>query len=154
MVLGMAVLNAATRQLVESGALAHLVTMDADGSPQVAVVWVGLDGDELVAAHLDGRQRKLANIRRDPRVAVSFEAAASNEIGMRHYLVVYGQARISEGGSRAAAPARADLRWGWHRVPADARAAAGVCHPHQPHPGQRSRSLDRLSCADQAHRRS
>ncbi len=99
MVLGMAILNAATRQLVESGALAHLVTMDADGSPQVAVVWVGLDGDELVAAHLDGRQRKLANIRRDPRVAVSFEAAASNEIGMRHYLVVYGQARISEGGA-------------------------------------------------------
>jgi hypothetical protein len=30
----------------------------------VAVVWMGLDGDELVAAHLDGRQRKLRNMRR------------------------------------------------------------------------------------------
>ncbi len=99
MVLGMAVLNGAARRLIESGALAHFVTVDADGSPQVAVVWVGLDGDELVAAHLDGRQRKLANIRRDPRVALSFEADASNEVGMRRYLVLHGRARISEGGA-------------------------------------------------------
>lgn len=95
----MAKLNAAARALIESGALAHLVTIDDDGSPQVAVVWVGFDGDELVAAHLDGRQRKLRNIRRDPRVAVSFEADTDNGIGMRHYLVVHGTARITEGGA-------------------------------------------------------
>ncbi len=92
-------LNGAARRLIESGALAHMVTLNQDGSPQISVVWVGLDGDELVAAHLDGRQRKLANIRRDPRVAVSFEASTNNETGMRHYLVVYGQATISEGGA-------------------------------------------------------
>jgi Pyridoxamine 5'-phosphate oxidase len=63
------------------------------------VVWVGLDGDELVAAHLDGRQRKLRNISRDPRVVLSFEAGTSNAIGMRDYLVVHGRARISEGGA-------------------------------------------------------
>lgn len=95
----MAVLNAAARALVESGALAHMVTLDDDGGPQVSVVWVGLDGDELVAAHLDGRQRKLRNLRRDPRVAISFEAATANEVGMRHYLVVRGRARITEGGA-------------------------------------------------------
>jgi PPOX class probable F420-dependent enzyme len=93
----MTALNAAARTLIESGALAHLVTLDDDGAPQVSVVWVGLDGDELVAAHLDGRQRKLGNLRRDPRVALSFEAAESNPIGMRHYLVVHGRARITEG---------------------------------------------------------
>lgn len=65
----------------------------------MSVVWVGLDGDELVAAHLDGRQRKLANIRRDPRVSVSFEGLDSNEIGMRHWLVVHGEARVTEGGA-------------------------------------------------------
>jgi PPOX class probable F420-dependent enzyme len=94
----MAVLNAAARRLIESGALAHLVTVNQDGSAQVSVVWVGVDGDELVAAHLDGRQRKLTNIRRDPRVVLSFEGEASNDIGMRHHCVVYGLARITEGG--------------------------------------------------------
>lgn len=95
----MAGLNEAARRLIESGALAHLVTINDDGSPQVSVVWVGLDGDELVSAHLDGRQRKLANIRREPRVALSFEASVNNETGMRHYLVVHGRATISEGGA-------------------------------------------------------
>jgi PPOX class probable F420-dependent enzyme len=94
-----AVLNDAARQVVESGALAHMATVNADGSPQAAVVWVGLDGDELVSAHLDGRQKKLQNIRRDPRVVLSFEAEGANAIGMRNCLVVHGQARITPGGA-------------------------------------------------------
>lgn len=40
---GMTGLNPAARALVESGALAHLVTLNEDGSPQVSVIWVGLD---------------------------------------------------------------------------------------------------------------
>lgn len=92
-------LNDAARRVIEAGALAHLVTLNEDGSPQLTVVWVGLDGDELVSGHLDGRQRKLQNIRRDPRVAVSFEAEGSNAIGMRNYLVVHGRARITQGGA-------------------------------------------------------
>ena len=92
-------LNKAARDLVRSGALAHLVTLNPDGSPQVSVVWAGLDGDELVAGHLDGRQKKLRNLQRDPRVALSFESSQTNEVGMRHYLVVHGTARVSEGGA-------------------------------------------------------
>lgn len=95
----MVTLNAAARDLVTSGALGHLATIDPDGSPQVTVVWVGLDGDELVTAHLDPRQRKLANIRRDPRVTLSFEGTRANAIGMREYLVVHGEARLTEGGA-------------------------------------------------------
>ncbi len=95
----MSLFNADARRLIESGALAHMVTINEDGSPQVSVVWVGLDGDDLVTAHLDGRQRKLANLRRDPRVALSFEAAESNQIGMRHSLVLHGEATIGEGGA-------------------------------------------------------
>lgn len=95
----MAELDRAARELVASGALAHLVTLNEDGSPQISVVWVGLDGDELVSAHLDGRQRKLRNIRRDPRVSLSFEGPGTNPIGMRDYLVVHGTARITEGGA-------------------------------------------------------
>ena len=94
----MPVLNDAARELIAVGRLGHLVTINADGSPQVAVVWVGLDGDELVTGHLDGRQRKLANVRRDPRVSVSFEGSGSTH-GMQHHLVVHGTARITEGGA-------------------------------------------------------
>jgi PPOX class probable F420-dependent enzyme len=92
-------LSPTARALIESGALAHLVTLNEDGSPQVSVIWVGIEGAELVAAHLDGGQHKLRNIRRDPRVAVSFEGPGVNGIGMRDYLVVHGQARVTSGGA-------------------------------------------------------
>ena len=85
--------------MIESGALAHLVTRNTDGSPQVSCIWVGLDGDEIVSGHLSGSQRKLANVARDPRVAISMEAEGANEIGMQHYLVLHGRARVTEGGA-------------------------------------------------------
>lgn len=92
-------LNQAARDLIESGALAHLVTLNPDGSPQVSVVWMGLDGDELVAGHLHGGQQKLRNLRRDPRVSVSFESSARTDYGLNEYLVVHGRARVTEGGA-------------------------------------------------------
>lgn len=95
----MTVLNDAARNLIDSGALGHLVTVNDDGSPQVSVVWVGVDDDELVTGHLDPRQRKLRNVRRDPRVTLSFEADTQNAVGMRHYLIVRGEARVTEGGA-------------------------------------------------------
>jgi PPOX class probable F420-dependent enzyme len=87
----------AARALLESDALGHLVTIDADGRPQVSCVWVGLDGDEVVFASL-GERRKLDNITRDPRVALSVEGTETNAMGLREYLVVHGTARIEPGG--------------------------------------------------------
>jgi PPOX class probable F420-dependent enzyme len=87
----------AARELIESEALAHLVTLEADGRPQVSCVWVGLEDGDIVFASL-GDRRKLDNIRRDPRVALSIEGTRMNEIGLREYLVVHGTARIEEGG--------------------------------------------------------
>jgi PPOX class probable F420-dependent enzyme len=84
------------RELIESGPLAHLVTINPDGSPQVTIVWIGIEDEEIVSAHLF-RHRKVRNIERDPRVALSLEAPGANEVGMRNYAVVYGQARITEG---------------------------------------------------------
>lgn len=86
------------RSLLESAALAHLVTLNEDGSPQVTCVWVGLDGEEIVCGHLP-RHRKVRNIERDPRVALSIEGEGADELGLKRYLVVYGTARISEGGA-------------------------------------------------------
>jgi Pyridoxamine 5'-phosphate oxidase len=40
------------RELLESDALVHLVTINSDGSPHVSGVWVGLDGGEIVSGHM------------------------------------------------------------------------------------------------------
>jgi PPOX class probable F420-dependent enzyme len=95
----MATLPDSARELLESDALAHLVTLNADGSPQVTCIWVGLDGDELVSGHLARTQRKLQNVRRDPRVALSVEGAGLHPPGLKEYLVVHGRARLVEGGA-------------------------------------------------------
>ncbi|HEV2901938.1 MAG TPA: PPOX class F420-dependent oxidoreductase [Gaiellaceae bacterium] len=91
-------LPAEASELIESGALGHLVTLNADGSPQVSCVWVGIDGGELVTAHLAPTQQKLKNVRHDPRVTLSFEGTRIHPPGLKEYLVVHGQARIEEGG--------------------------------------------------------
>jgi PPOX class probable F420-dependent enzyme len=86
------------RAVLESNRLAHLITLNRDGSPQVTCVWVGIDGDEIVIAHMM-EHRKVRNIRRDSRVAVSMETQNVNARGLLEYLVVYGEARIQEGGA-------------------------------------------------------
>lgn len=92
-------LNDAARELIASGALAHLVTLNRDGAPQVSVIWVGLDGDELVSGHLDPGQLKMRNMGRDPRVALSFEAPGVNGIGLQQNLILRARVRLTEGGA-------------------------------------------------------
>ena len=87
------------RRLVESDSLAHLVTLNPDGSPQVSCVWVGLDGEEIVSGHLRSDLRKLRNVARDPRVALSIEGTEIHPPGLKEYLVVHGRARLVEGGA-------------------------------------------------------
>ena len=86
------------REVLESNALAHFTTLDADGTPYVTLAWAGLDGDEIVIGTL-ADQRKLANIRRDPRVVLSFVTGNRNHFGLDEYLVVYGTARVTEAGA-------------------------------------------------------
>ncbi|OBG38885.1 PPOX class F420-dependent oxidoreductase [Mycobacterium sp. E3198] len=95
-------LNDAARGLIGKGADATLVTVNPDGSPQVSLVWVALqstpEGDELVTAHL-AEHKKVRNIRKDPRVAVTIVSLDKAGLGMRPYLSVTGTARIVEGGA-------------------------------------------------------
>lgn len=92
------VLNDAARHALTAGNLAHLVTLNRDGSPQIAIVWVGLEGDEIVCAHLH-MQQKLRNLQRDGRIALSMVTGGKNEHGLDNYLVVHGTARVTEGGA-------------------------------------------------------
>jgi PPOX class probable F420-dependent enzyme len=94
----MATLGPDARVLVESARLAHMVTLNPDGSPQVSCVWVGLDGEDIVSGHLP-RNQKVKNVEQDPRVAISIEGADLSEHGLREYLVVRGLATVQEGGA-------------------------------------------------------
>jgi hypothetical protein len=64
----------------------------------VSLAWVGLEEDEIVIGTL-GDQRKLKNVRRDPRVALSIHTDEINEFGLNRYLVLRGTARVTEGGA-------------------------------------------------------
>jgi mannose-6-phosphate isomerase-like protein (cupin superfamily) len=55
------------------------------------------DGDVVVASL--GDRQKLRNIGRDERVALSVETDTTNPMGLVEYLVVYGRARVTEGGA-------------------------------------------------------
>lgn len=89
---------ASARAVLESDALAHVVTLDRDGTPNVTVAWVGLQGEEVVLATLFD-QRKLKNLRRDPRLTLSVETSKVNDWGLLEYLVIYGRATVTEGGA-------------------------------------------------------
>jgi PPOX class probable F420-dependent enzyme len=89
---------ASVRQLIESGPLAHVVTLARDGTPHVSLAWVGLeDGDVVIGTLFD--QAKLRNLRLDPRIAVSMVNGERNHYGLDEYVVLHGQARLTEGGA-------------------------------------------------------
>jgi PPOX class probable F420-dependent enzyme len=76
----------------------HLVTLHADGRPHVTVVWSAVEDGEIVIAHLREHQ-KVRNVRRDGRVALSIATGDRNANGLDEYVVVDGNARITEGGA-------------------------------------------------------
>lgn len=88
----------AAKDLLASDAVAHLTTINKDGSPHVTVAWAGIDGEELVFGTLFD-QRKLQNIRRDPRVVVSIQGTNVHPPGLKEYIVIEGRARVVDGGA-------------------------------------------------------
>jgi PPOX class probable F420-dependent enzyme len=91
-------LSAQALELLASDAVAVVATLDADGSPHLSAAWVGIEDSEIVFGTL-GDQRKLRNLRRDPRVALTIQSDHVNDWGLREYLVVNGVARVTEGGA-------------------------------------------------------
>jgi PPOX class probable F420-dependent enzyme len=89
------------RALIDSAPLAHVVTINPDGSPQVTCVWIGLDGDQIVFASLMEHQ-KIRNLRRDERIVLSLESPTRADWGVQEYLVIYGTATVANGGGASA----------------------------------------------------
>ncbi|MBM0256251.1 PPOX class F420-dependent oxidoreductase [Micromonospora sp. 4G55] len=66
----MAILTDEDLALLSEPQLAHVATVEADGTPHVTPVWVDTDGEHIVFNTARGRQ-KYNNIERNPMVAVS-----------------------------------------------------------------------------------
>ena len=63
------VLPADVHDLLDSPEVATLATIEPDGQPQLSVVWVKRDGDELLISTVRGR-RKASNMDRDQRATL------------------------------------------------------------------------------------
>src|SRR5262244_3251052 len=86
------------RELLPKAPLAHLTTLNSDGSPQVTVVWIGIENEEFVIGHM-AEHKKVRNVRRDARIALSMLGDKINANGLREYVVIYGNACVTEGGA-------------------------------------------------------
>jgi PPOX class probable F420-dependent enzyme len=62
--------NEATRRLLDGKNFATVATLNPDGGPHSAVVWIMRDGDTVLFSTTAGRQ-KARNLARDPRISVS-----------------------------------------------------------------------------------
>jgi PPOX class probable F420-dependent enzyme len=91
-------LNDAVRKLLDDPNPAVLATVNADGSPQTSVVWVGRDGDDVVISSAAGR-RKERNLQRDPRVSLAVYDQADPD----QYAEIRGRASVTEDVGRALA---------------------------------------------------
>ncbi len=82
------------KKLLEDKAYGHVVTFGQDGKPQLTMVWMDVDGDEVLFNTAEGR-KKPQNLRRDPRVIVSVQDRNDPQA----YAVFHGKARIAEVGA-------------------------------------------------------
>ena len=65
-----ATLTDAQKALFAGKNVAHLATINADGTPQVTPVWVELEGD-VVVFNSEKKRLKVRNLERDPRVTLT-----------------------------------------------------------------------------------
>ncbi len=57
------------RALLDAPEFATIATIEPDGQPQLSVVWIARDGDDLLVSTIEGR-RKHRNLVADPRATV------------------------------------------------------------------------------------
>jgi PPOX class probable F420-dependent enzyme len=86
------------REVLDGDLVATLVTLNEDGSPHLTSAWVGVEDGQVVIGTLP-EQRKLQNMRRDPRVALSIVTPTRNAYGLNEYLILHGRASVTEGGA-------------------------------------------------------
>lgn len=83
------------RAWIEAKEFATVATIEPDGQPQLSIVWVALDGDDIIFSTVVGR-RKHRNLTRDPRVSLILFPKDSPY----SYLEVRGTASMTTEGGR------------------------------------------------------
>src|ERR1044071_863784 len=79
------------QMILEDKAYGHVVTFNAEGKPELTMVWMDVEGDELLFNTSEGR-RKPDNIRRDPRVIVSVQ----DRNNPQSFAVFHGKGRVTD----------------------------------------------------------
>ena len=81
------------RQILGGPHLSVLATTNADGSPQLSVIFVKPDGDDILFSTIQGR-RKTANMSRDPRVTLSLHRLPASAVSA--YATIHGTVELSD----------------------------------------------------------
>lgn len=90
-----AVIPDRARAWLDAAEYAVLATLEPDGRPQLSVVWVEREGDDLLISTVEGR-RKHANLVRDPRATLLVYPADEPEA----YVEVRGGVSMTREGGR------------------------------------------------------
>ena len=112
----MPTISATAQTLLGSDAVAHVWTTNPDGSPQVSVVWVIAQDDEILFG-TDAASQKAKNLSRDDRIVLSIEDEERNERGYQRHLVIRGRARVDAGPNPALMDRLAEKYTGLRRHP-------------------------------------
>ncbi len=81
-------------KIVQDKAYGHVITFHPSGRPQVTMVWMDVEGDQVLFNTADGRL-KPKNLRRDPRVIISVQ----DRNDPQSYMVFHGRASVTEAGA-------------------------------------------------------
>ena len=130
------------RELIESGSLAHLVTLNPDGSPQVTCIWVGLEQDEIVSGHLNVGSGEATKHRPRPTCRPlnrgHRDPAAGSQAVPRRPRAGASRRRRSPGTAAATRPRLPRTR---RHLPADGRPARRPRDAHHGRADRRGRSV-------------
>ena len=82
------------KKILQDKTHGHVITFSPKGTPQVTLVWLDVDGDDVVFNTAEGRV-KPRNLRSNPHIVIS----AQDPNNPRSYMVFYGQATVIEAGA-------------------------------------------------------
>lgn len=87
----MTAMSEEAKQLLNEPEYAVLATVEPDGQPQLSVVWMARDHDEVLISSVRGR-RKEQNLRRNPRATMLVYPADNPQ----EYVEIRGEARLED----------------------------------------------------------
>lgn len=82
------------QQILTQKAYGHVVTRNPDGSPQASMVWMDVEGNEVLFNTAEGRI-KPRNLRRDPSILISVQ----NPINPQGNVIFHGTATVTDEGA-------------------------------------------------------